>query len=216
MSFAASAREIPSRMTYCDGVTVALNDELSNCFSVKKVRCLYENCDPKVFWLVHGINQNEEDFAKYMFADEDAPMFARQLFAITRRWKGHGTYMSLTFYSKYCICEKCHDRDFASVQFLHESSSANMTSVQDADRPLFSRAIALLHKPMFKKSQLVFMAALHWRNFVKKNIARRRVQARTDILLKDLMEAAWHPSRFADWCLDSDDRAEIAEFFAKK
>ena len=89
-----------------------------------------------------------------------------------------------------------------------------MLCVQEADRPLFSQAIALLHKPLAKTSRLIFMAALHWRNFAKG--ARSRAHARTDLLREELIAAAWHPSRFADWCLDSDERAELAEFFAKK
>jgi hypothetical protein len=220
VAFAPAIHEIPREMTYCDGVSVALNDDLRNSFAVKKVKCLYENSDPKVFWLVQGINQREEVFAKYMFADEDAPLFARQLLAITHCCAGHGTHMSLT-YVKYCICKGCHARDFADVKLLHEESApANALCVQDADRPLFSQAIALLHKPLTKTSRVVFMAALHWRNFVKNNVARRlaqaRAHARTDLLREELIAAAWHPRRFADWCLDCDERAELAEFFAKK
>jgi len=220
VAFAPATHEIPREMTYCDGVSVELNNYFHNGFAVKKVKCLYENSDPKVFWLVQGINQREETFAKYMFADEDAPLFSRQLLAITHYCTGHGTLMSQT-YVKHCICRGCHSRDFADVKLLHEKSApANLLCVQEADRPLFSQAIALLHKPLAKTSRLIFMAALHWRNFVKKNIARRlaqaRAHARTELLREELAAATWHPSRFADWCLDCDERAELAELFAKK
>lgn len=43
------------------------------------------------------------------------------------------------------------------------------------------------------------------------NGPQRRAQARTETIKAELMAAAWHPARHARWCLDEDERRELAE-----
>jgi hypothetical protein len=41
--------------------------------------------------------------------------------------------------------------------------------------------------------------------------ARARAHKRTQEIKQELIAAAWHPSRMLDWCLDNNDRCELAE-----
>ena len=41
--------------------------------------------------------------------------------------------------------------------------------------------------------------------------ARRRAHLRTEAVKQELIAAAWHPKRMTDWCLDTDERRELAE-----
>jgi hypothetical protein len=38
-----------------------------------------------------------------------------------------------------------------------------------------------------------------------------RARRRTEGVKRELVAAAWHPARMADWCLDDDERRELAE-----
>ena len=220
----AAAREMPSEVIFYDGISFALNNEPLPAFSlddqhaslsVKKVKCTYANSDPKMFLLVYLINQRDEVFAKYMLPEDDAPLFVRQLLVIKQHPMLSGRRALWPYFNR-CICNGCYNRDLANVQLLHaDTGSDDIFSAQDDKKLLFSKVIASLHAPHATPYRLSFMAALHWRNFVKKNIARR-VQARTELLREDLIAATWHPRRFGNWCLDCDERAELAELFAKK
>jgi hypothetical protein len=41
--------------------------------------------------------------------------------------------------------------------------------------------------------------------------ARARARARAEAVKEELVAAAWHPARMAEWCLDTDERRELAE-----
>jgi hypothetical protein len=41
--------------------------------------------------------------------------------------------------------------------------------------------------------------------------ARARARARTEAVKQELIAAAWHPARMAEWCLDDGERRELAE-----
>jgi len=41
--------------------------------------------------------------------------------------------------------------------------------------------------------------------------ARRRAHARTEAVKAELVAAAWHPKRMSRWCLDEDERREMAK-----
>ena len=41
--------------------------------------------------------------------------------------------------------------------------------------------------------------------------ARARTRLRTEAVKEDLIAAAWHPKRMTAWCLDTDERRELAE-----
>jgi hypothetical protein len=43
--------------------------------------------------------------------------------------------------------------------------------------------------------------------------ARARALARTEAVKEELFAAAWHPARMAEWCLDTDERRELAELW---
>ena len=182
----------------CDnGIFIAPNDEFRSRLSVKKVECTYASSGTKVFWLVFLINQDEQIFAKYMLPDDnDVPLFVRQLLVLKYHamlfgQHAHGTYCNNCICNN-CICNTCYNRDYANVQLLHaKGPSENILSAKadDRQRNLFSKVIASLHAHPANASRLAFMAALHWRNFVKKNVARRRAQARTELLREDLNAA---------------------------
>ena len=40
---------------------------------------------------------------------------------------------------------------------------------------------------------------------------RARTQARAEAVKAELVAAAWHPKRMTEWCLDTDERRELAE-----
>jgi hypothetical protein len=41
--------------------------------------------------------------------------------------------------------------------------------------------------------------------------AKRRAHLRTEAVKQELIAAAWHPKRMTAWCLDTDERRELAE-----
>ena len=215
LSASIAGREM-SGLKICDnGISIALNG-LHLLFSVKKIKCTYTNGDPTVFWLIYLVNQDNQVFAKYMLPEDDAPLFVRQLLVVKNHLMLYNNHARWPYF-KNCICKECYNSDLSNVQLLHADTGLDDIFYTQADKNrLFSKVITSLHSPPANASRLAFMAALHWRNFVKKNIARRRAQARTELLREDLIAAAWHPRRFGDWCLDCEERAELAELFAKK
>jgi hypothetical protein len=43
--------------------------------------------------------------------------------------------------------------------------------------------------------------------------ARARALLRTEAVKQELVAAAWHPKRMADWCMDDGERRELAEMW---
>ena len=43
--------------------------------------------------------------------------------------------------------------------------------------------------------------------------ARARALLRTEAVKQELIAAAWHPKRMSDWCMDTDERRELAEMW---
>jgi len=232
--------EKPKRMSLLDCTMLrAQHLSLYYLFVVKRIACFYEGRAPETLWLFY-IKDKDGDagsriIAKYLFANCTAPLFIRQLFATgdyhIRSEHEYGWYMSndvpqltVTFCQNiYNTLDDLTDpkiserglrigaRDFPLVEELYGLGESGSMY---AERDLCARVIAELHRPWAKPRIGAFMAVLHWRNFAKG--ARRRAHARTDLLREELAAAAWHPRRFADWCLDCEERAELAELFAKK
>jgi len=205
---------------------------------IKQIDCFYESGESRKFWLIQVNTWTERDILSsglrngaYLYEDDAVPLFIRQTLATGYEILTHGVCESCDYYTtnSYVMPENAgnadfrnlyfqsrdYEEDFAIVRRLHDQSGSMLS-----ERAICARIIKELHTPWNAHRLRVFRVAFHWCNSIRakraEKTARRRVQARTDILLKDLMEATWHPSRFTDWCLDSDDRAEIAEFFAKK
>ena len=206
---------------------------------IKRIDCFYENGASKKFWLIQvDVWPGSEEFmnirnrlAEYLYADDSVPLFIRHTLAIgydirtyeicenseyytTSRYTMPANIGNADFRNHY-FQSRNYEEDLAIVRRLHDQSGSILS-----ERALCSRIIKELHMPWNAHRLRVFRAEFRLCNLIRakraEKAARRRAHSRTELLRKDLMEATWHPSRFADWCLDSDERAELAEFFAKK
>lgn len=200
---------------------------------IKQIDIFYENGAPKKFWLIQvDVWPGSEAFlnirlrnAEYLYADDSVPLFIRQTLAIgydirtcenseyytTSRYAMPANIGNADFRNHY-FQSRNYEEDLSIVRRLHDQRCSILS-----ERALCSRIIKELHMPWAARRLRAFRAALHWRNFTSAaKSSRLRAHARTELLREELAAAAWHPSRFADWCLDSDERSEIAELFGKK
>jgi hypothetical protein len=200
---------------------------------IKRIDSFYESGAPKKFWLIQvDVWPGSEEFmnirnrlAEYLYEDDSVPLFIRQTLAIgydirtcenseyytTSRYTMPANIGNADFRNHY-FQSRDYEEDLSIVRRLHDQRCSILS-----ERALCSRIIKVLHMPWAAHRLRVFRAALHWRNFTSAaKSSRRRAHARTELLREELAAATWHPSRFANWCLDCDERVELAELFAKK
>lgn len=78
--------------------------------------------------------------------------------------------------------------------------------------PHFQWIFNIFNEDYYRPMIRLYRLARRWRQ-IAAAAPKKRALARTDAIREELIAVAWHPRRFREWCLDSDEQRELSEWF---
>jgi hypothetical protein len=183
---------------------------------------------PKRFWFIHMIGIITLGHAPFfqrfdgerLYPEHRLPNIIRKLYTVAGLRGSYSVYNDRqTEYVSYAIELDSTEPEVIKITGTLKENGligrvnrhlSGAVAPMDIDSSRFRQIINMLYTPMNGPYLTAIRSGLLWRALVRAIIPRRN-QARTAHLKAELMAAAWHPSRMVDWCLDTEDQADIKE-----
>lgn len=193
---------------------------------IQLLEIFYIGCsEPKRFWcltmnaFIHGPYYSGPFIGDMLYPENQLPKIIQQLYVVAGLRGSYTVYNDAqTDYVSYAI-ELHTNEKFKATGIIKKNLFINdinqylsgRVAPMSIDSPRFRQIIHTLYTPMNRAYLKAIWCGIWWRALTKKNMICRRIQARTAILKAELMTIAWHPSRMVDWCLDTEDQADIKD-----